>query len=103
MKKINRALLLILATILFNTYSVKAQWETKTPAEQTMADIQTEYTLPSEKSRDELRARPTDETPIGGINASIPEASLLSFLMVLGVYQIIRLKGMRHKKLIIRK
>ena len=98
MKKMKETAVLILVMISLNIFSINAQWDAKTPAEQTMTEIQSEYVLPSEKSRPELRARPIDETPIGGINASLHEASYLSLILVLGIYFFIKQRKLRTRQ-----
>ncbi len=90
MKKLEKVVFMVFIIISLNVTMGYAQWEmTKSPSEQTMEQIQAEFgSLPFDDiSSPELRvSRPIDETPIGGIRAPLPDASVLSILSGLLLY-----------------
>jgi hypothetical protein len=71
---------LLLATACLLPVSLQAQPGAALPSEEAWQEIQNNYEsasqLPSERAAGDLRAtRPTDEVPIGGLDAPLPDCS----------------------------
>ena len=90
MKNIMRVFILATVMFLTSTFMVKAQWGDKSPSERTLDEIQMISSSSGEVVDINLRARPIDETPIGGVNASLPEASVSVLAFALGFYVLLR-------------